>query len=136
MSLIIRFNDKQKEEKTMPESKKLSRVSIEEFKERINSYIDAGKQFKAFADANNITEEEIWLGIDQLGIEPDKRKDDKLFHCDEDYESYFVASKYGNKRKLVKDFLKRKCADKTICHFNHQKVYELIKKELGLQIPD
>lgn len=121
-------------------------VSFEEFNDRLKCCVDESKRHPGiFANVDDITEEEIWRCIDNLDRIPhgvlynpkdDKQRDDKLFHCDEDYESYFVASKYGNNRKLVKDFLKKKCADKTICHFNHQKVYELIKKELGLQIPD
>ncbi|MHB9148434.1 MAG: hypothetical protein ACYC2U_08790 [Candidatus Amoebophilus sp.] len=112
------------------------KVSFEEFKIQLNNYIDAGKRLKEFADVNNITQEEIWKAIDRLGIVSDKPRDDILFNCDEPYESYFVASRYGNNRKSVKDFLSKKCDDKTIYHFNHQKIYELIKKELRLQIPD
>ena len=64
----------------------------------------------------------------------DKAKDDKFFNCSQDHELNYVASLYTEKQKVL-DFLKKKCADGTIKYFTYMKVYELIKKDLGYQIP-
>jgi hypothetical protein len=64
----------------------------------------------------------------------DKAKDDKLFNCSQEYELNYVASLYVEKEK-VKKFLGEKCKSGKIKNFTHKQVYELIKTELGYDIP-
>ncbi|WP_167882127.1 hypothetical protein [Leptospira semungkisensis] len=64
----------------------------------------------------------------------DMSKDKNLFNCHEDHEINYVAGLYPDHQK-VREFLKEKCASKEIYHSTHDKVYELIHKELGYPIP-
>jgi hypothetical protein len=64
----------------------------------------------------------------------DKVRDDKYFHCSEQHEFNYVAGLYDESDK-VRDFLKKRCDDRTINRSTHLEVYQLIKGELGYDIP-
>lgn len=66
----------------------------------------------------------------------DKARDDKFFNCSQEHEDNYVSGLYGKDKPKVKEFLEKKCNEGKINYSKHQAVYELIKKELGLQIPD
>jgi len=68
-------------------------------------------------------------------IEPTKRnkaRDDVFFNCKQEHEDNFVARQYGDKQKVVSDFLEQCCNSNEIKYSTHAEVYDLIKKELGL----
>ena len=64
----------------------------------------------------------------------DKHRDDQLFNCGQSYELNYVAGRYAQRDKVLK-FLQEKCAEKVIYHMTHREVYELIRKELGFELP-
>lgn len=66
----------------------------------------------------------------------DKSKDNKTFNCKQAHEKLFVYNLYSGHEELIKKFLERKCEDWTIRNFTHMQVYELIKDELGLPVPN
>jgi hypothetical protein len=65
----------------------------------------------------------------------DKFKDDDLFSCQQDWELRYIADLYADKQEVY-NFLKGKCKNGTIHNFTYILVYELIKKELKLPIPN
>lgn len=65
----------------------------------------------------------------------DKSRDDKFFNCKQEHEDHYVANLYSDSKK-VSDFLEKKCASSAIKYSTHKEVYDLIKRELGLSIPD
>lgn len=64
----------------------------------------------------------------------DKARNDMFFNCSKDSEIDYVAGNYEDS-EAVKAFLKKKCEDGTISYSRHKEVYELIKKELGYDVP-
>jgi hypothetical protein len=64
----------------------------------------------------------------------DKARNDMFFNCSKESEVDYVAGNYDDS-KAVKEFLKKKCGDGTIKYSRHKEVYELIKKDLGYDIP-
>ena len=62
-----------------------------------------------------------------------KARDDKFLNCSEEHELDYVADKYEERDKVY-EFLKAKCADKTIKYSSHDEVYALIEKELGFKL--
>jgi len=66
----------------------------------------------------------------------DKAKDNNLFNCSQDHELNQVAQHYGNQSSEVKDFLQNQCEIGEIKNLNHCDVYDKIKNEFDLDIPD
>lgn len=64
----------------------------------------------------------------------DKARDDKFFNCSEEHEINYVAGLYAERAK-VKEFLIANCKTGKIKYSTNLQVYELIKKELGYEIP-
>jgi hypothetical protein len=64
-----------------------------------------------------------------------KEKDDKHFNCNQDHEIDYVSNLYMDSKK-VKQFLVEQCESGNINYSTHKDVYKLIKKELGLPIPN
>lgn len=64
----------------------------------------------------------------------DKARNDMFFNCSKESEVDYVAGNYDDSEE-VKKFLHKKCEDGTINYSRHKEVYELIKKELGYDIP-
>jgi CRISPR/Cas system-associated protein Cas10 (large subunit of type III CRISPR-Cas system) len=65
----------------------------------------------------------------------DKEKDDKHFNCNQDHEIDYVSNLYMDSEK-VKKFLKKQCDLDNISYSTHKEVYKLIKRKLGLPIPN
>ena len=66
----------------------------------------------------------------------DKAKDDLLYNCTQDYEKNYVVELYSIiDQDNVRNLLTEACQDNRIYHSTHMEVYELIKEELGLDIP-
>lgn len=65
----------------------------------------------------------------------DKSKDDNLFNCSQSWEVNLVANHYGTNKEKVSDFLRKSCANNTIKNSTHLEVYQLIKRDLRLDIP-
>ena len=63
----------------------------------------------------------------------DKARDDKFFNCTDQHEIDYVVSLYSN-QDLVRNLLKKRCADGTIHYSTNLEVYKIIKKELGYDI--
>lgn len=53
--------------------------------------------------------------------------DQKYFNCSEDYELDYIAGQYAD-TTAVKQWLKEKCADKTIRYSTHDQLYTLLKE--------
>lgn len=51
-----------------------------------------------------------------------------LFNCSQDHEINYVASLYLEHQK-VREYLKEKCADGTISHWTHKKLYEHLESQ-------
>lgn len=66
----------------------------------------------------------------------DRAKDDKSFHWFSALERKYVYNLYPGYEDKVKVFLRLKSADGTINHFTYMMVYQLIEKELNLEIPE
>jgi len=66
----------------------------------------------------------------------DKKKDDMLFNCLQKHEHDYVAGLYPGYEGSVRSLLAKRCGDNTIYHSTHMEVYNLIKKELGLPLPN
>lgn len=64
----------------------------------------------------------------------DKARDDKFFNCSEQHEVDYVAGLYEDS-EAVRNLLKKRCADSTIHYSTSLEVYEIIKKELGFDVP-
>ena len=56
----------------------------------------------------------------------DKKRDDKYFNCDEEYEFTYVASLY-KEYDDVYNYLKDKCKDGTIKYNTHKEVYKMLE---------
>ena len=54
--------------------------------------------------------------------------DHALFNCSQDHEINYVASLYLEHQK-VREYLKEKCADGTISHWTHKKLYEHLESQ-------
>ena len=54
--------------------------------------------------------------------------DHALFNCSQDHEINYVASLYLEYQK-VREYLKEKCADGTISHWTHKKLYEHLESQ-------
>jgi hypothetical protein len=65
----------------------------------------------------------------------DKARDDRFFSCQDDHELNYVAGLYTDHKK-VRQFLREKHDDGTIKYQTHSQIYELISKNLGLNIPE
>ena len=61
-------------------------------------------------------------------------KDQKYFNCSEDYELKNVSEKYEEQETMLA-FLIECCKNGKIKYSTHREVYELIKKEMRLEIP-
>lgn len=64
----------------------------------------------------------------------DKARDDKYFNCSEQHEINYVAGLYDQSDE-VREFLRNRCDDCTIHYSTNLEVYQLIKDELGYDIP-
>jgi hypothetical protein len=64
----------------------------------------------------------------------DKARDDKYFSCSEQHEIDYVSGLYDESDE-VREFLKKRCDDGTIHYSTNLEVYQLIKDELGYDIP-
>ena len=64
----------------------------------------------------------------------DKARDDTFFNCSDQHEIEYVVRQYKD-REGVRKLLKEKCADKTISYSTNLEVYQIIKKELGYEVP-
>lgn len=64
----------------------------------------------------------------------DKARDDKFFNCMDEHEVNYVVGLYEDHDK-IRDFLRKKCEDKSIHYSTNLEVYQLIEKELGQEIP-
>jgi hypothetical protein len=64
----------------------------------------------------------------------DKSKDDKYFNCSEDHELKYISGHYDNSNRVY-TFLLLSCFNHKIKGLTHLEVYQLIKKELGFNIP-
>jgi hypothetical protein len=65
----------------------------------------------------------------------DKRRDNYMFNSNKRNEIEYVADLYETHSGKVSSFLLRKSYDRTIRYFSYKQVYDLIKKELNLDIP-
>ncbi len=65
----------------------------------------------------------------------DKAKDDKHFNCSQEHEFEYVSALYNDK-SVVYAFLKKNCGNGRIKYSTHYELYEMIKSELGYQIPN
>lgn len=63
-----------------------------------------------------------------------KARDDEFFNCSEQHEIEYVVGLYED-RDGVRKLLSERCADGAIHYSTNQEVYQLIKKELGYDIP-
>ena len=54
--------------------------------------------------------------------------DHALFNCSQDHEINYDASLYLEHQK-VREYLKEKCADGTISHWTHKKLYEHLESQ-------
>ncbi len=54
--------------------------------------------------------------------------DHALYNCSQDHEINYVASLYLEHQK-VREYLKEKCADGTISHWTHKKLYEHLESQ-------
>lgn len=61
-------------------------------------------------------------------------KDQKFFNCSEEHERKYVAGKYQDQERVL-TFIKESCKNGKIKYSTHMQVYQLIKEELGLEIP-
>jgi hypothetical protein len=68
-------------------------------------------------------------------MDRNKPRDDEFFNCSQEHEYRYVSRLYKLNSEKVHEFLERKCKDGTINYSKHKEVYELIKKELRLEIP-
>tara|TARA_B100000508_G_scaffold55003_1_gene42586 strand:+ start:6093 stop:6305 length:213 start_codon:yes stop_codon:yes gene_type:complete len=64
----------------------------------------------------------------------DKSRDDKFFNCTDEHEVNYVVSLYED-RDGVRDLISKKCEDGKIHYSTNLEVYQLIKDELGYDIP-
>ncbi len=55
----------------------------------------------------------------------DKKKDDEYFNCSEEHEFKYVSDLYIEEEDVY-DFLKEKCANKTINYSTHKEVYVML----------
>ncbi len=63
-------------------------------------------------------------------------RDNELYNCGEIHEEDYVVGLYDRiDREDVRKLLIEACNDKRIYRSTHEKVYKLIKKVLGLDIP-
>ena len=65
----------------------------------------------------------------------DKAKDDKFFRCSQEHELKYVSGLYSDVHKVLV-FLDEKCENGDIKYLTHEKLYELIRDELGFEIPN
>ncbi|MEX0595518.1 MAG: hypothetical protein WD512_03380, partial [Candidatus Paceibacterota bacterium] len=59
---------------------------------------------------------------------------DKFFNCTDQHEIDYVVGLYED-RVGVRELLTKRCADGTIHYSTNLKVYQVIKDELGYDIP-
>lgn len=52
-------------------------------------------------------------------------RDNKFFNCSEEHELNYVAGKYEDREK-VKEFIRQKCADKTIHYWTQEKLAQYL----------
>jgi hypothetical protein len=65
----------------------------------------------------------------------DKSKDSQFFDWYYEHEIDYVSGLYPD-RERVRAFLKAKCDNGEIRHFNHKEIYYLIEKLLGYPMPN
>lgn len=62
----------------------------------------------------------------------DLARDQKFFNCSEEHEVKYVSGRFSDSEKVYA-FLKSSCKSGKIKYFSHDKVYALIKTELGVE---
>ncbi len=65
----------------------------------------------------------------------DKARDDTYFNCEQEWEISYVANLYGENKDNVRRSLEKWCREGKLKYSTHMQVYQLIKRELGLEIP-
>jgi len=67
-------------------------------------------------------------------IAQDKAKDDKHFNCSEEHELKYISGLYKDETKVY-EFFKNLGENDSVKYSTHDKVYNVIKEELGYSIP-